>query len=148
MTHLLARADCRRGIPLADGSVHCVITSPPFFGLRDYQTARWEGGDPSCDHLGNPKRTQAGFNERYFGRESDGADKQGDLREPFKGACGKCGARRVDAQIGLEPTVDCDKRHLFRLRSDLTEAQREYVVRRLLASGSPGDGSCDTGRTG
>lgn len=31
----LIRADARR-IPLADGSVHCVATSPPYFGLRDY----------------------------------------------------------------------------------------------------------------
>ena len=25
-----------RHIPLRDGSVHCVITSPPYWGLRDY----------------------------------------------------------------------------------------------------------------
>ena len=23
-------------LPLADGSVHCVVTSPPYWGLRDY----------------------------------------------------------------------------------------------------------------
>ena len=32
-------SDARR-IPLADGSVHCVVTSPPYWGLRAY------GGDP------------------------------------------------------------------------------------------------------
>jgi len=26
-----------KNIPLADGSVHCVVTSPPYYGLRDYQ---------------------------------------------------------------------------------------------------------------
>lgn len=26
-------------IPLADGSVHCVVTSPPYWGLRDYGIA-------------------------------------------------------------------------------------------------------------
>jgi len=32
---LLARADAQR-IPLADGSVHCCVTSPPYWWLRDY----------------------------------------------------------------------------------------------------------------
>ena len=44
-----------RHIPLADGSVHCVVTSPPYWGLRKY------GGDPGMigmeetfdEHLGN-----------------------------------------------------------------------------------------------
>ena len=27
------------------------ITSPPYYGLRDYGTAKWEGGDVDCDHL-------------------------------------------------------------------------------------------------
>lgn len=38
MSHILIRADARR-IPLADGSVHCVVTSPPYWGLRDYGVA-------------------------------------------------------------------------------------------------------------
>ena len=33
---LLLQANAREGIPLADGSVHCVVTSPPYWGLRDY----------------------------------------------------------------------------------------------------------------
>ena len=37
MSHLLIKADARR-IPLADRSVQCVVTSPPYFGLRDYGT--------------------------------------------------------------------------------------------------------------
>ena len=44
-----------RHIPLDDGSVHCVVTSPPYWGLRFY------GGDPGMigleptfdEHLGN-----------------------------------------------------------------------------------------------
>ena len=34
---------------LPDESVHCVVTSPPYWGLRDYGTATWEGGDAGCD---------------------------------------------------------------------------------------------------
>lgn len=88
-------------IPLADESVHCVVCSPPYWGLRDYGTATWEGGEAGCDHQGPPKRTQAGFNVRYFGVEY-AEDKQGELRTPFHDVCGKCGARRIDAQLGLE----------------------------------------------
>ena len=33
--NLLINADARQ-IPLADGSVNCVVTSPPYYGLRDY----------------------------------------------------------------------------------------------------------------
>ena len=30
---------------LPDESVHCVVTSPPYWGLRDYGTGTWLGGD-------------------------------------------------------------------------------------------------------
>lgn len=26
------------------------VTSPPYYGLRDYGTAKWNGGDPNCKH--------------------------------------------------------------------------------------------------
>ena len=32
---MILRADARQ-IPLADNSVHCVVTSPPYWGLRKY----------------------------------------------------------------------------------------------------------------
>lgn len=35
MSHLIINADSRQ-IPLADQSVHCVVTSPPYWSLRDY----------------------------------------------------------------------------------------------------------------
>ena len=34
--NLLINTDARQ-IPLADGSVNCIVTSPPYYGLRDYQ---------------------------------------------------------------------------------------------------------------
>jgi DNA modification methylase len=90
------------------------------FALRDYGTATWEGGDASCDHLGAPKRTQAGFNERYFGK-GFAADKQGELRQPQRAVCGTCGARRVDAQIGLE---DAPETHVAALVAVFREVRR------------------------
>jgi len=47
--NLLINADSRH-IPIADKSVHCIVTSPPYYGLRDYGTATWVGGDTDCDH--------------------------------------------------------------------------------------------------
>ena len=47
----LIGADARR-IPLADGSVHCVITSPPYWQLRKYdgkQGGVWDGTS-DCQH--------------------------------------------------------------------------------------------------
>lgn len=45
----LLQGDARH-IPLTDGSVHCCVTSPPYWGLRDYGLATWEGGDAECKH--------------------------------------------------------------------------------------------------
>ena len=37
MTVQILTGDCRELLPaLADASVHCIVTSPPYFGLRDY----------------------------------------------------------------------------------------------------------------
>ena len=96
MTILLANADAKR-IPLADKSVNCVVTSPPYFGQRDYGTAEWVGGDARCDHLPHnqpgPNAT-AGNTLALLGRT------------PYKKMCKKCGAVHVDNQIGLEGSPD------------------------------------------
>ena len=91
MTAMFLCGDCRDILPtLAACSVHCVVTSPPYFGLRDYGTARWDGGDGDCSHVA--AATGSTQNKGNNGR--NGA--------PFRDTCGKCGARRVDSQIGLE----------------------------------------------
>jgi len=84
-------------IPLADGSVHTIVTSPPYYGLRDYGTAKWQGGDEGCDHL---PPNQPGPNA-VVGNTTSLLG-----RTPYKNVCGKCGAIRIDAQIGLEVTPD------------------------------------------
>jgi DNA modification methylase len=43
---VLIRADARK-IPLGDESVHCVATSPPFYGLRDYGISGQIGLEPT-----------------------------------------------------------------------------------------------------
>jgi DNA modification methylase len=94
----ILQGDCREMLrSLPDASVHCVVTSPPYFGLRDYGTVQWEGGDPACDH--QPTCGQQGATGQRADRSFTGAP-------PFRSVCGKCGARRIDSQIGLEQTPD------------------------------------------
>ena len=43
--------DAREILPqLEVGVAQTCITSPPYFGLRDYGTADWQGGDPEHEH--------------------------------------------------------------------------------------------------
>jgi len=97
---------------LPDNSIDCCVTSPPYFGLRDYQTATWEGGDSSCKHLtldndiknaGKKQQTNSG-SVRYE-----------------KDTCKSCGAKRVDAQIGLEATPELFVEQLVKV---FTEVKR------------------------
>lgn len=83
---------------LPAGSIHTCVTSPPYWGLRDYGTATWDGGDPDCDHKpGNQRRVGA---TTLLGNTATSGHQQ----EGYRGACQKCGARRIDSQIGLEAT--------------------------------------------
>jgi len=44
--------DCRDMSEIADNSIQCVVTSPPYWGLRKYsgeQDLIW-GGDEKCEH--------------------------------------------------------------------------------------------------
>jgi DNA modification methylase len=89
---------------IPDESMQCCVTSPPYWGLRDYGTASWEGGDESCDHLMMGGYRQDGGRERIDG--FNGSSKSNLASKPYLHECGKCGARRVDAQIGLEDTPE------------------------------------------
>ena len=84
---------------LPDQSVNCCVTSPPYWGLRDYGTASWDGGDPSCDHQTSRSR----------GDDIKSGDKQGTSngsRPNTQLVCQTCNAVRIDSQIGLEQTPE------------------------------------------
>jgi len=90
---------------LPDESVQCVVTSPPYYGLRDYGTASWDGGDVDCDHRQlSPERIAALTRGQTIQGSANKADDHEFHRKQFRDVCGKCGAHRVDDQIGLEPT--------------------------------------------
>ena len=75
------------------------------YGLRDYGTAKWEGGDPNCDHKYSTARNDGGRvnTSGFHGSAKEDSDK-GDMN--YRGVCPKCGAIRIDEQIGLEQTPD------------------------------------------
>jgi DNA modification methylase len=100
--------DCRETLATLDArSVQTCVTSPPYFGLRDYGTGEWEGGDLACDHVAKPAILGAAETTRpTAGPTRGGAQAAQRLDIQFAGKCGKCGATRVDRQIGLEPTPD------------------------------------------
>lgn len=82
---------------IPDNSVHCCVTSPPYWGLRDYGTGTWEGGDPDCDHVQEIVSKSGGDGLQYL--------KKGHEKNLVaRGDCIKCGATRIDKQIGLEKT--------------------------------------------
>jgi DNA modification methylase len=104
VNHRIIPGDCIEGLrTLPDASVHCCVTSPPYWGLRDYghdgqiglestpeayvarmvevfrEVRRVLREDGTCwvnlgDSYANQKSgdTYSGFNDRYFGRETDG----------------------------------------------------------------------------
>ena len=67
----------KRILEIPDQSVRTCITSPPYFNLRSYDTATWEGGDPECEH-----------------------------ETRLSSTCLHCGARQFDEGIGLEDTPE------------------------------------------
>ena len=112
---------------LPDECVDCVVTSPPYWGLRDYGTGTWDGGEPECDHVQRKKSPHKGLPDA--GANSPTAMKKTleRLAEQeviqYRKTCGKCGAVRKDLQIGMEATPESFAR-------TLVEVFRE--VRRVL----------------
>jgi DNA modification methylase len=97
--------DCRGILPRLEArSVQCCVTSPPYWGLRDYGTAEWEGGSIWCEHVVDhsvvkPMLDGRGNLNMSCTSWTTRADRGGKM------VC-QCGARRIDAQLGLEATPE------------------------------------------
>ncbi len=100
ITNIIEFGDCveiMKRWAVAGVKVNTCVTSPPYYGLRDYGTAEWEGGDKGCDHK---PPDEAGNTTKHTKGQRQHAGR-------FAGAlCWKCGAKRIDSQIGLEATPD------------------------------------------
>lgn len=98
-----ARAGLRR---LKSGVARMCVTSPPYYGKRDYGTGRWIDGDADCHHgtdrawlLKNTSHRNTTTGGRRHQENSYAAKR-------FKARCSICGAVREDLQIGLESTPE------------------------------------------
>ena len=77
--------------------VQTCITSPPYYGLRDYGTGTWVGGDSTCSHKRDSK-----YSDKTITGHANKDLTVGDAI--YKSICPKCGAIREDKQLGLEET--------------------------------------------
>lgn len=96
--------------------MHCCVTSPPYFNLRDYGTGQWVGGSADCNHTPKPSR---GKTTQRVGRRRVAAE-----TKPYQLVCKKCGARRTDEQIGLEKTPEEYVKKLVRVFREVRRALR------------------------
>ncbi len=128
-------------IPLPDESVHCVVTSPPYWGLRSYGTPPqvW-GGDLGCDHdwgkleRGKRKDLLPVDRSASVGRTAAATSTSRMATGEVQAVAAKTGGRfcsKCDAwlgELGLEPSLNLYVEHtviVFReiwrvLRSDGT----------------------------
>lgn len=107
---------------LPDSSVQCVVTSPPYWGLRDYGVppSIW-GGDPECEHDWTPqariehrKQSKIELLEKIHQEAT-----HGDF-------CVKCDAWR--GCFGLEPTPLLYVEHLVEICREVRRVLREDGV--------------------
>ena len=106
-------------IPLADNSVQCVVTSPPYWKKRDYglPPSVW-GGDPSCEHQWQDAsyrptgHTDDGVNGSGLqgGKATQAQTQRGVITQAW---CVKCGAWL--GCLGLEPTPEMYVDHMVQI---------------------------------
>jgi len=95
-------------------SIDMCMTSPPYFGLRDYGNEQIFGGDRDCEHTWgiNPVEHDA---VRYRGHNANvGSNKNPEIHQGKEKSGGQdciyCGAWK--GQLGLEPTPELYIEHL------------------------------------
>jgi len=107
---------------LPDESVHCCVTSPPYWGLRDYGLPPlvW-GGDPECEHewaeTNVPQGNETGTS---FRRDRKAWFKRGGHQPGF---CVKCAA--WCGCFGLEPTPDLYVQHAVSIFREVRRVLRK-----------------------
>jgi DNA modification methylase len=121
--------DCRSMEELADNSIQCVVTSPPYWGLRKYagnQDLIW-GGDKECKHewigreiLLDNGRGDAQKSGKYSSQESIPDTLHSD------NTCSLCGAWR--GAFGLEPTPELYVQHTVEILREIKRVLRKDGV--------------------
>jgi DNA modification methylase len=127
MNALLVQANAGQ-IPLPDESVHCVITSPPYYGLREYDAQAFTfGGKDACAHeweFGSHSPQRHGDDGSGGclggGRLHQSATRIGVVEHEI---CAKCNAWR--GQLGLEPTPELFLSHMVDIFREVRRVLRD-----------------------
>ena len=118
----ILKGDCLETLKsLDEQSINTCVTSPPYWGLRDYGTGEWVGGDPDCPHMRTTKiskDTATGHKAMY-----EQGNVVGDAI--YKSKCPKCGAVRKDKQLGLEETPEEFVENLVRVFKEVKRVLRD-----------------------
>ena len=122
----LYNSSCFKMIELADNSVQCVVTSPPYWGLRKYKAPDMVfGGDKNCEHEWLSKsHNQANNNGtgkstlQGRGVKTTGVD-DGEITH---NTCSICGAWK--GQFGLEPTIEGYVQHSVEVLREIKRVLR------------------------
>jgi DNA modification methylase len=117
---------------LPSQSVHCAVTSPPYWNLRDYQTGTWKGGNSNCDHIQGDARREGVAGNYYYNSKGQRVVASG-LRigsvlppsSQYRKKCNKCGAVRTDNQIGAESHPDLYVSRLVEVFRELRRVLRD-----------------------
>lgn len=108
---------------LPDKSVHCVLTSPPYWALRDYGTEPqvWDG-DKNCQHEWGEELPEhhPGQVEQTKWKNNE-AVKKGQTAKSGS-FCSKCDAWR--GSLGLEPTFELYIAHLVQIFDEVKRVLR------------------------
>jgi DNA modification methylase len=121
-----------RSIPLADGVVQCVVTSPPYWGLRKYAGAQdliWQNGTHSqgivcCnrgDHswvAGTIRKSSADTASGIQGTPREGCEYEASTGD----TCELCGAWR--GGFGLEPSIEMYIAHTVEILREILRVLR------------------------
>jgi len=126
----LIRADARF-LPLVDGCVQTCVTSPPYFGLRDYGSGNQIGLEPSPDAYVQSLLTV--FAEVWRVLKDDGTVWL-NLGDSMASSGGERSYGSSDGGTGRGPgTRRYRPDQQMVLREDLTPAEVAYVLRELAA---------------
>jgi len=116
-------------------SVNCIITSPPYFALRDYgeETMTIWDGNKDCEHQWeiikkkDPMDRQ-GYSTHDAPRSKEGVKhgKKWEMKGFKSGFCQKCNAWY--GQLGLEPSLELYLKHLLEITAELKRVLRKDGV--------------------
>ena len=103
---------------IPNDTVDLIVTSPPYWGLRDYgeETVTVWDGDPECEHEWSDDifKKQSGGTTKVIVTQNTDARIHYDVKSNF---CSKCGAWR--GQLGLGPSLELYIKHLLQITAEL-----------------------------